>query len=148
MTAPATDAPSDRGVNLLLVAVLVVTLGTLLIAAVALPNILGQGSTLRAQVRSDEITACRSAHRANIDQAESVSKDAESRRLDAFAAVILAAAEDSDLAEATSLLRSTSLEAASARADVRDAVDAYDDAVAASSEDPDAFLVACQTDPP
>lgn len=51
----------DRATNFVLVAVLVITIGTLTLAAAAIPTLLDTRAGVDAQRRSDEIAACRSA---------------------------------------------------------------------------------------
>lgn len=65
MTTPATDR-ADRAINLVLVAVLVVTVGTLLLAAAAVPVLIDSRGSIRAQARSDEIASCRSSYRIEL----------------------------------------------------------------------------------
>lgn len=56
----------DQRINALLVAVAVVTLGVVLLI---LPTVTVSADNIQAQTRSDQITACRAAFRAEIDQA-------------------------------------------------------------------------------
>jgi hypothetical protein len=142
MTDPARH---DRAVNLVLVAVLIVTCGTLLLAAVAIPLLLEQGNTLDAQARSDALAGCRSEWAAELATAEAHLDRAESRRDDAtFAGLArLGDGDEQGLAEAVAeepVIQRAILEA---RRD-RDAIDAERSAsITLSRRDPDAYLEQC-----
>jgi NhaP-type Na+/H+ or K+/H+ antiporter len=116
-----TEQRADRAANLILTAVLVVTCGTLLLAAVAIPLLLDQGSTLDAQQRSDEITGCRSSYRVELIDAPQL------RALQAFA-----------------LGDEAGMEAAVEQADP----DRYEDLSVIARTDPDEFLRLCRRDKP
>lgn len=97
------------------------------------------------QRRSDDIAACRSIFRSDIDVANDTAADAESRRVDAFSDVILRSIAD-DLAGVQSAgqrLAVAKADVAAARAQVRAASASYAAAVKLSASDQRAFLAGC-----
>lgn len=136
----------DQKINVLLMVVGLVTAATLILAALIYPQVSSSSAGIEAQRESDQITACRSAYRADIDTAvlrlaiaQSASDELIRRGL---AAVALRDRE---------LLNEIAHEAERVDEAINDAVvnaaranDAYAQAVEQSAQDPDAFLASCK----
>lgn len=136
----------DKVLNLILFITAVVTVLTLAISAVALPQIMTGTSNTKAQVRSDRLTACRSAYRTDIDSATLDLSVASAKAQSLFTRAIGAAVTQDRV-----LLRDLAFQLVAVDEEKEAAIDAvatanqrYKAAVARSAADPAAFVNECQ----
>lgn len=136
----------ERRTNVLLGGVFIVTLVTLMVAALIYPQASTGADNTRAQLRSDELAACRSTYRAEIDDASLILAIAQARSDEVIRRGLAAFAADNEplldelVAEGLEVDESitSAIEAVAA------ANSAYGRAVALSATSPDVFLRQCQ----
>ena len=140
-------APS---INHLVAAALVASMLLITLAGINLWVSVTANQSVDAQRRSDEVTACRSAWRTPIDQADAELELARNERDDAYLLGLAAAVTDDD-----QTLRDLLDQVPDVRVDVAAAVEAkrvaaieYEAAVQRSLRDPAGFLADCRNDPP
>ena len=118
---------------------------TLVIGAVTLVYVLSGNSLNRTQLRSDQITACRSSYRADIDAASLRLDVAQAASDELIRRGLGAVATENDalLGEIAQQAIEVDQQIAQAVADVADANRNYSSAALQSTVDPDAFLESC-----
>jgi hypothetical protein len=135
----------DQKINVLLIVVGLVTASTLILAALIYPQVTSSSAGIEAQADSDQIAACRSSYRAEIDTAVLRLAIAQSRSDElirrGLAAVALRDRETLD--EIAHEAERVDERIEQAVNDAARANDAYARAVEQSAEDPDAFLASC-----
>lgn len=137
----------DRVLNAVLFGTAVVTVAILILLAFAIPQIRSGTANTKAQVRSDRLTACRSAFRTDIDSATLDLQVATAKGQTLITRAVGAAVTgDRELLRSIGFeLLAVDVEKDQAIEDVDRANRAYKAAVLRSTDDPETFVAECQS---
>lgn len=140
-----TDPAADRRLNLLLGVSVLVAVGLLVFASVAIPNILSSASTTQAIRQGNELAACRAGFRSTIDDGTGRLHAARARldRLTNEGLEALVLRDEGRIARIVRDLPPARDEVEARAADLESAHEHYGKLVELSRTNPEAFLELC-----
>lgn len=139
-----TRSAADRTINGVLAVVAVLTAGSVIMLVIALPAIFSSRNNSDAVRQGNELAACRSEYRADIDDANTALAVANSRLVTLLPEGIAAAMDDpAGLVPVLDAATSARAEVDVALVELRAATDRYRVAVSESRADPEGFLAEC-----
>lgn len=146
-TRAARSERQDRIIRAMVVITLVVVVAGFLIGVATIWQVLGQGSTLDAQAKSDALAGCRSEYAAELAAAEAVVDRAEALQADGTYAAFVAFADGGSRESVAEALGNDDV-VTRAIAEARRRRDRIEDerlaAISLSRSDPDEFLEVCE----